>query len=149
MIENGKKLLKRDFSGKPREINKHLLELLLDGGYMPLLTIPLVDEDGFAVNSENDDVVAQLQLTMEADTVLQLIEAPGFMGDPTDPDSVMPTLASGDLPGLVEQSEGRIKRKLYALNKLAQNGASRIIICDGRTEHPVRDGLAGKGTVIE
>ena len=38
-----------------------------------------------------------------------------------------------------------MKRKMHALNKLAGGSVSRIIIGDGRTEHPVRDALAGGG----
>ena len=51
VAENGKKMLKRDFSGKPRSINSDLLELLLGNGYVPVLTIPIVDESGYAINS--------------------------------------------------------------------------------------------------
>ena len=58
--ENGKTLIKRDLSGKPRSINTSLLRLLLDNGYCPVLTIPIADEKGFAINSENDDIVAQI-----------------------------------------------------------------------------------------
>jgi acetylglutamate/LysW-gamma-L-alpha-aminoadipate kinase len=42
-----------------------------------------------------------------------------------------------------------MKRKMLALRKLFEQGASRIIISDGRTAHPVTDALAGKGPVIE
>ena len=55
--ENGKTLIKRDLSGKPRRINAKLLGLLLDNGYRPVMTIPIVDENGYAINSENDDIV--------------------------------------------------------------------------------------------
>jgi acetylglutamate/LysW-gamma-L-alpha-aminoadipate kinase len=41
-----------------------------------------------------------------------------------------------------------MKRKMLALKKLFEQGASRVIISDGRTDHPVSDALAGKGTVI-
>ncbi len=48
-----------------------------------------------------------------------------------------------------EQVEGRMKRKMLALSNLFETGANTVIICDGRTEHPVKDGLAGKGTLIQ
>ncbi len=87
--ENGKTLIKRDLSGKPRQINTALLTLLLDNGYCPVLTIPIVDENGFAINSENDDIVAQLAQALDIDSVVQLIEAPGFLDDPTDESSLV------------------------------------------------------------
>jgi acetylglutamate kinase len=39
--ENGKTMIKRDLSGKPRSINTALLTLLLENGYCPVLTIPI------------------------------------------------------------------------------------------------------------
>jgi acetylglutamate/LysW-gamma-L-alpha-aminoadipate kinase len=47
------------------------------------------------------------------------------------------------------QVSGRIKRKLLALRKLFENGAGTVIISDGRVEHPLRDALNGKGTIIQ
>lgn len=46
-----------DFSGKPKSINVNLLNLLLDNGYTPVLSVPIIDENNFAINSENDDIV--------------------------------------------------------------------------------------------
>ncbi len=148
VVENGKKLLKRDFSGKPRMINTHLLNLLIENGYTPILTIPICDQDGVAINSENDDIVCQLQKALDAETVLQLIEAPGFMNDIKDPDSLETRLSRAELEKREQQVEGRMKRKMHALNKLAGGSVREIIIADGRIERPVADALAGGGTWI-
>jgi acetylglutamate/LysW-gamma-L-alpha-aminoadipate kinase len=149
VVENGKKMIRRDFSGKPRKINVDLLNLLINNGYTPVLTIPICDENGFAINSENDDIVCELQSALGADTVIQLIEAEGFMEDFNDPDSVIHNMSHAELQLKEEVVEGRIKRKIHALNKLARNGVERIIICDGRTETPISDGLSGSGTLIQ
>lgn len=146
--ENGKNLIKRDFSGKPKSANVDLLQLLLQNGYIPVLTIPIVDENGYAINSENDDIVNTLQSALGATRVIQLIEAGGFLDDPDKPDSVVVTMDRGEVARREELVEGRIKRKMLALRNLLDSGATEIIIADGRVEHPVRDALAGRGTVI-
>ncbi len=146
--ENGKKMLKRDFSGKPRSINSELLTLLLGNGYVPVLTIPIADESGTAINSENDDIVCALQQALDARVVIQLIEAPGFMEDVNDRESLHVRLSREQLAEREQQAQGRIKRKLHALNKLARGNVETIVISDGRIEHPVRDALAGGGTWI-
>ncbi len=146
--ENGKNLLKRDLSGKPIAVNTPLLRLLLDHGYTPVLTIPLVDGDGHAINSENDDIVYRLQQALDAQTVLQLIEAPGFMKDLDDPDSLERTLTRAELAERERSVTGRMKRKLHALKRLATGTVREIIIADGRTNNPVADALAGGGTWI-
>ncbi len=147
--ENGKTLIKRDLSGKPRSINTQLLGLLLDNGYCPVITIPIVDEMGFAINSENDDIVAQLAAGFEIDTVVQLIEAPGFLDDPADEDSLVERMSTAELAAREAAAEGRIKRKLLALTRLGHSGKTKIIIADGRGAQPVADALNGAGTHIQ
>jgi acetylglutamate/LysW-gamma-L-alpha-aminoadipate kinase len=139
----------RDFSGKPQSVNAPLLQLLLGNGYVPVLTVPIIDELNTAINTENDDVVRVLQQALGADTVINLIEAPGFMKDPQDPSSLVSNIPARELEAREQQVEGRMKRKMLAFRKLFEHGASRVIIGDGRSEHPVNDALAGKGTVIE
>ena len=146
--ENGKTLIKRDFSGKPRSINADLLRLMLDNGYCPVLTIPIVDENGFAINSENDDIIVQLAAALEIDTVIQLIEAPGFLDDAGNEASLVERMSLVELNTREAQVEGRIKRKLLALTRLCASGKTRVIITDGRGNHPVEDALNGKGTHI-
>ncbi len=146
--ENGKTLIKRDFSGKPRSINSELLQLLLDNGYCPVLTIPIVDENGFAINSENDDIITQLASALEIETVIQLIEAPGFLHDAEDESSLVERMSVAELNTREAQVEGRIKRKLLALTRLCDGGKTRVIITDGRGNHPIEDALNGKGTHI-
>jgi acetylglutamate/LysW-gamma-L-alpha-aminoadipate kinase len=146
--EGGKTLLLRDFSGKPKAINKNLLDLLLDSGYTPVLSVPLIDENNFAINSENDDIVALLQTEMKADKVLSLIEAPGFLLDKNDPASLVSKMSKVELETMEQKVEGRMKRKILALRKLFEGGDTTVILSDGRTEHPILDALNGKGTTI-
>jgi len=147
--EGGKMLLKRDFSGKPRSINAPLFRLLMDNGYVPVLTIPIIDENGHAINSENDDIVNILQQALSADHIVQLIEAPGFLDDKDDPTSLVAALSRAELEHREQQVEGRMKRKMLALRRLFEFGATKVTISDGRTEAPISDALAGKGTIIQ
>ncbi|RMD90325.1 MAG: [LysW]-aminoadipate kinase [Calditrichaeota bacterium] len=147
--ENGKLRIVRDFSGKPRAVNKDLLQLLLDNHYTPVLTIPIIDENQFAINSENDDIVNVLQSTFKARVVIQLIEAPGFLEDKDDPTSLVKTLSKQELYQREKQVTGRMKRKMLALRKLFDNGAHTVVISDGRVAHPIHDALNGKGTIIK
>ena len=113
-----------------------------------MLTIPITDERGFAINSENDDVVNVLQAALGAERIVQLIEAPGFLEDPGDPTSVVPTMSRAELERREAQVEGRMKRKMLALRRLFEAGAPEVVIGDGRVERPLRTALDGAGTVI-
>jgi len=148
-MREGKKMIVRDYSGKPASVNIELLRLLLDHGYAPVLSVPIIDENGFAINSENDDIVALLQWALKADRVLHLIEAPGLLEDHEDPDTVVPSLTPDDLKMWEDRVEGRMKRKLHSLRKLYENGSPCVHIGDGRIDRAVELALSGEGTVIE
>jgi acetylglutamate/LysW-gamma-L-alpha-aminoadipate kinase len=148
VYRDGKLRIVRDYSGKPETVNMCFLKLLLDNGYVPVLTVPIIDEQNAAINTENDDVVRVLLEALQADTVVNLIEAPGFLEDRDDETSLIETISPSDLHVREQQVEGRMKRKMLAFRKLFESGATKVVIGDGRTEHPVKDALAGKGTVI-
>ena len=148
-VYQGKKLkIVRDFSGKPQAVNTPLLQLLLDNGYVPVLTVPIIDEQNAAINTENDDVVRVLQQALQADLVINLIGAPGFLENSDDETSLIKHIAASELEAREQQVDGRMKRKMLSVRKLFEQGASRVIIADGRLAHPVAEALAGKGTVI-
>ena len=148
VYQNQKLKIVRDFSGKPETVNTPFLDLLLKNGYVPVLTVPIIDEQDAAINTENDDVVRVLQQALQADTVINLIEAPGFLQDKDDEASLIRKISPAELETLEQRVEGRMKRKMLAVKKLFEYGATTVIISDGRSEHPVSDALAGKGSVI-
>jgi acetylglutamate/LysW-gamma-L-alpha-aminoadipate kinase len=147
--ENGKLKIVRDFSGKPQRINQKLLNLLLENNYTPVLCVPIIDENNYAINSENDDIITLMQNTIHADKIIQLIEAPGFLDDADDPESLVQSLSGSELLIREEQVTGRMKRKILALRKLLETGTHQVIISDGRVENPIQDALSGKGTIIQ
>ena len=147
--EGGKTLIKRDFSGKPASVNHELLRLLLDRGYAPVLCIPIIDEHHCAINSENDDIVNVLQESLRAKCIVHFIEAPGFLDDPEDPGSVVPRMTPAEVAAREQRVSGRIGRKMLALRRLTESSPVKVVIADGRSERPVADALAGKGTVIQ
>lgn len=147
--ENGKLKIVRDFSGKPKRINVNLLNLLLENNYIPVITVPIIDEEGYAINSENDDIVALLTNELNADKVIQLIEAPGLLEYSKDSNSVISKLSSLELEKIENQVEGRMKRKILAIRKLFEKASPVVYIYDGRIENPITDALQEKGTTIK
>jgi acetylglutamate/LysW-gamma-L-alpha-aminoadipate kinase len=149
VAENGRRRLLHDHSGKPVSVNTDLLRLLLDSGYTPLLTVPILDEENRAINTENDDVVALLAQSLKPDVVVQLIEAPGILDDTASPRRVLATLRRDEIAKREAGSSGRFRRKLMALGRMLDSGCRRVVVGDGRVPHPLRAALACEGTVLE
>ena len=147
--QNGRRQLLHDHSGKPLSANVELLKLLLDSGYTPLLTVPILDEENRAINTENDDVVALLAQSLRPDVVVQLIEAPGILDEASRPESLVPSLGRQEIAKRETESSGRFRRKLMALGRMMDSGCPRIVIGDGRIAHPLRAALDREGTVLE
>ncbi len=97
MSQNGRRRLLHDHSGKPLSANVELLKLLLDSGYTPLVTVPILDEEDRAINTENDEVVALLAQSLRPDVVVQLIEAPGILTRPARPESLVQSLGRQEI----------------------------------------------------
>ncbi|MFT4309560.1 MAG: acetylglutamate kinase [Candidatus Woesearchaeota archaeon] len=145
--ENGRKRIIRDLSGKSKEINEKLLRLLLKEGYTPVISIPTLDEQGHAINTENDDIIALLHHTLRATRIIQLIEAPGYLKEPGDENSLIRKMRQEDIASALGKSTGRMKRKLHAIKKMLEVPCT-IHIADGRTDDPLGEILRGEGTVI-
>jgi [amino group carrier protein]-L-2-aminoadipate 6-kinase len=114
-----------------------------------VLCVPIIDENNYAINSENDDIINVLENSLHCDKIINLIEAPGFLDNVNDPNSLVKKISRDELLHRENQVEGRMKRKMLALRKLFESGAKKVIIADGRTIHPVNDALNGVGTIIE
>ena len=146
--EGGKTLIKRDFSGKPRQIDSGLLRMLIGRGLVPVLSIPISDEKGTAINADNDNIITVLHREMSAKKIYQFIEAPGLLADPEDPSTLIHRVPEHRLQEYESRATGRMKRKLLAIRQLFEISPTELVIADGRVESPYQDAVAGKGTII-
>ena len=90
-----------------------------------------------------------LAAAFKPDKIFQFLEAPGFLADKDNPDSLVRILPRSELARYEARVEGRMKRKMLALRNLFDAGATSVIIADGRVERPLKEAMEGKGTVIQ
>ena len=149
IVENGRqKVLRDDFTGKVEQVNAGLLTLLLDHGYLPVLTPPALSFNHEAINVDGDRAAAAVAVALQADALLLLTSAPGFLSRFPDEDSLLPRLSLSDLETAIDYAQGKMKRKVLAAQEARQGGVPQVIIGDGRRSAPLRDALAGAGTRI-
>jgi acetylglutamate/LysW-gamma-L-alpha-aminoadipate kinase len=149
VIENGKrKVLRDDFTGRVERINTELLTLLLEHGYTPVLCPPAISYDSEIINVDGDRAAAVLAMAFHADTLVILSNVPGLLRDVKDEGSLIPRIEKFRLNTFMDVAEGRMKKKVMGAMEALAGGVGRVILGDARLEHPVRQALQGRGTVI-
>jgi [amino group carrier protein]-L-2-aminoadipate/L-glutamate 6-kinase len=151
-IENGKpKILRGDYAGSIDEIDTTLLDLLLDNGYLPVLTPPALSSNGEAINVDGDKLSLQVAIAMHADALVILSNTAGLLADLNDPTSLVREIDVSDdasVTAAMTAAGGRMKKKVQAGCDAVNAGIGRVVFADAAAEHPIRQALAGEGTVV-
>lgn len=150
IIEDGRKqVIRGDHSGIIRKINTKLLDLLLDNGYVPVLTPPAISGSGVAINVDGDRFAAQVAVALEAENLLLLSNVPGLLLDVADEDSLIRHILPDQIDDHIERvAKGRMKKKLLGAKEALAGGVGKVILGDARGSSPISDALAENGTVI-
>lgn len=142
------KVLRNDYTGKVEKVNKDLVTLLLDNGYLPVLTPPACSYEGDAINVDGDRASAELAVALRAQTLLLLSNVPGLLEDLEDPTSLVEHVPLSEMEGAMAFAGGRMKKKLLGAREAVEKGVVRVILGDANRDQPVQDALAGMGTVV-
>ena len=148
-VENGRtRVLRDDYTGRVERVNVALLESLLNGRYVPVITPPAVSYEGEAINVDGDRAAAQTAAALGADTLIILSDVPGLLRDFPNEASLISRIATKDLPDFMDVAQKRMKKKVMGAQEALAGGVDTVVFGDGRVETPIRCALAGKGTVI-
>jgi acetylglutamate/LysW-gamma-L-alpha-aminoadipate kinase len=149
-IESGKrKIIRDDYTGKIETVNCELLLMLLQAGYLPVIAPVAVSEKGEALNVDADRAAAMVSSALKADVLILLTAVPGLMQNFPDESTLIRRLPQSGLSAASEAAQGRMKKKVLGAEEALKGGVSRVVIADGRIQHPISNALAGNGTVIQ
>jgi len=142
------KLLHGDHSGTVERIDPTLLRLLLDGGYLPVVTPPAISHDGVAINVDGDRLAMEIATALGADRLLIFADTPGFLRDVNDERSVIAQIRLDEVDEIAEFGKGRARVKLVAAAQAVRRGIKAVGLLDGRGEHPLTRAFEGAGTWV-
>lgn len=138
------------------ETDAELLELLLQGGYLPVvcsIATERAEPEGHPLNINADEAASALAAALGAARLLLLTDVPGVMTNYPDPSSLVPQLTQREAEGLVESgaiSEGMLP-KIEACLTGIRAGVQTVQILDGRRPELIRHAImqeSGVGTVF-
>ncbi|ELZ84095.1 acetylglutamate kinase [Haloferax sp. Atlit-6N] len=149
VIEDGKKKIKRgDHSGKITSVNATLLETLLDGGYTPVVTVPMLADDGVPVNADADRAAAAVAGALGAKLVV-LTDVKGVYADPDDESTLIETADTPEeFSALESAAEGFMTKKVMAAKEALDGGAAEVIVSDANLNDPIVTALNDGGTHV-
>jgi len=149
VVEDGKKKIRRgDHSGTIERVNADLLATLLEAGYTPVASPPMLADDGVAVNTDADRASAAVAGALGA-TLVSLTDVKGVYADPDDESTLVERVETpAEYERLREAAEGFMHRKVMAATEALEGGAEKVIVASANEENPVRSALDGGGTHV-
>jgi acetylglutamate/LysW-gamma-L-alpha-aminoadipate kinase len=139
-------VVRDDYSGVITGVATGVLDLLLSGGFVPVVSPPAAGEDGHPLNVDADRAAAAVAAALGAQRLILLTGVPGLLADVSDETSVLPRCALPAEGPVPPEAAGGMHRKLIAAREALTGGVPDVIIADGRRDHPLAE---PSGTVLE
>jgi acetylglutamate/LysW-gamma-L-alpha-aminoadipate kinase len=134
------------YTGKIVDVNGEFLGLLVENGYVPVISPLAMGEEAEPLNVDGDRMASSLASAVGAETLVLMtdVERVVLKGKPVDELSLYE--AKGALDGI---GPGMIT-KLYAAIEALEGGVGEVVISSGFVEDAIESALKHKvGTVIK
>jgi acetylglutamate kinase len=124
--------------GRVVEVNVQLLRMLLDGGYVPVISPIAIAADGGSLSINADEVAASVAVALGSRKLIYLTDVPGILESFPDGQLVR-QLTVADLERRVAAGgiTGGMKWKAESILKALAGGVERVHVLDGRQPHSV------------
>jgi len=120
------------------EVNEKFLRMLLDGGYVPVISPIGLGENGASLSINADEVAAAVAVALGSKKLIYLTDVPGILESAPDGDLVR-QLTVADLTRRMEAGAitGGMKWKAQSILAALAGGVERVHVLDGRQPHTV------------
>jgi len=141
------------FVGNVTDVRAELIHRLLDDGLTPVLSTVGANAEGQPYNVNADEAARAIAVAMKAEKIVYLTAVPGLLEDPSDENTLIPRLTSGELRDRIDhESVGKgMIPKLKACADAVEQGVGFAHIIDGRVHHSLLIELLtdhGVGTMV-
>jgi len=137
-------VLRDDFTGQIEQVNEHLLRLLFDAGYTPVIAPLALSRDGERLNVDGDRAAAAVAVALGADALVIMTNVPGLLRNPEDASTLIERIPVDQFTDYLGFAQGRMRKKLLGAQEALQGGVPRV--CIGSDS--LLAVLNGEGTMI-
>lgn len=147
--EDGKaRVFRDDHAGTLEGVDTRLVRLLLEAGYLPVLTPPALGDDGAPINVDGDKLALELAIALGADGLLFFSDTPGLLTDRDDETTLIREIDTAAPEAALAAAGGRMIVKVEAALGAIERGVGKVVFADGRAERPIQRALDGEGTTV-
>jgi acetylglutamate kinase len=163
LIVAKKKLIKRKrgdfeevidlgFVGETEYVNPEILKILIDHGFIPVVSPVASDLEGNTYNINADIVAGHIASALKAKKLIILTDVPGILRDPNDRNTLISKITAKELENMLKEGKfsGGMLPKVEAVLMALRGGVEKAHIIEGR-EHSILLELftrAGIGTMV-
>jgi len=140
-----KRVIDGGYTGKINEVNADLLHLLLDKGYVPIVTPIAVSEEHEPLNVDGDRTAAVIAGALKADRLILLTDVQGLMlkGER------IPKIGASEVKEVLSSIGAGMSTKVHAALEALNQGVGEVLITSGVGAAPISSALKHEtGTVI-
>lgn len=125
------------YVGEIEQVDVPFLTLLLEKGYLPVVSPISMSEAGETLNVNADDAAFAVAEALKADTLMFLTDVDGILLDVQNRSTLVHTLSLDKARELVENGfvEGGMMPKLKNCIRSVENGVAEVAIVNGSTEN--------------
>ena len=139
--------------GDVLEINARLLCVLLDKGYLPVISSLGADSEGMVFNINADTIASEIAVQLEAEKLILLSDVDGIYLRAGEPETKLSRLSIEDAESLVREGRatGGMIPKLQSITELLRRGVKSAHIINGRLRNALLAEVftdEGTGTMI-
>ena len=130
---------KLGFVGEIESINVEPINVLLDNGYIPVVSTVGCDMDNNVYNINADTVAARIAAELGAESLVSMTDISGILENKDDPTTLIPVIPVSDTPRLMREGiiSGGMIPKIECCTEAIRRGVKKAFIIDGRIPHSI------------
>ncbi|MDQ1640500.1 MAG: acetylglutamate kinase [Pyrinomonadaceae bacterium] len=135
------------------EINSRLLSVLLNEGYLPVISSLGADSEGTVFNINADTIAAEIAIQLKAEKLILLSDVDGIYLRPGEANTKLSRLTAAEADGMITDgtATGGMIPKLQSIITLLRRGVHSAHILSGTTRNALLSEIftdSGTGTMI-
>jgi acetylglutamate/LysW-gamma-L-alpha-aminoadipate kinase len=132
------------YTGKVNKINVSFLQLLLENGFVPLISPVATSEEQEPLNVDADRTAANIAGALKADKLVLLTDVEGLKLD----DKLVSKLSVDEVEDKLKKIGGGMITKVFAAKEALNQGVGEAVICSGVRKNPISSALKHEGGTV-